>query len=147
MTPMKMWSPLLSLLTPSPSNTPSIQTATLWIIGTAVQNNPKAQSDLLSQQSPEVLPLILSVLKNEDAGVRSKAMYALSALLKLHGKALVKFEGVGGWDVLKEALRGECVLGFLVSEQKKDSDSLSLGNEEKRKGIPGWWRASGKPSC
>lgn len=103
---MKMWSPLLSLLNPSNTNTPSIQTATLWIIGTAIQNNPKAQSDLLNQ-SPEPISLILNLLKSEDGGVRSKAMYALSAMLKLHGKALVKFEGMGGWEVLKEALRGE----------------------------------------
>lgn len=34
-------------------------------------------------------------------------MYALSAMLKLHGKALVKFEAMGGWLVLRQALKGE----------------------------------------
>jgi hsp70-interacting protein len=38
---LKLWQPLLDLLQ-SPS--PKIVTQALWIMGTAVQNNPKAQA-------------------------------------------------------------------------------------------------------
>lgn len=37
-----MWEPLQSLLT-SDTSTPPIKTQVLWVIGTALQNNPAAQ--------------------------------------------------------------------------------------------------------
>lgn len=40
-----MWEPLHTLLT-SPTSSEEIQMATLWILGTAVQNNPAAQSSV-----------------------------------------------------------------------------------------------------
>ena len=42
---LKMWEPLHALLT-SPTSSEAIQMATLWILGTAVQNNPSAQSSV-----------------------------------------------------------------------------------------------------
>lgn len=42
---LKMWEPLHTLLT-SPTSSEEIQMATLWILGTAVQNNPAAQSSV-----------------------------------------------------------------------------------------------------
>jgi hsp70-interacting protein len=39
---LQMWEPLQNLLT-SPTSTDEIKTQTLWIVGTAVQNNPAAQ--------------------------------------------------------------------------------------------------------
>jgi len=42
---LKMWGPLQSLLT-SQSPSDEIKTRTLWIIGTAVQNNPSAQNSV-----------------------------------------------------------------------------------------------------
>ena len=44
---LKMWEPLQNLLT-SPSSSDEIQTQVLWIIGTAVQNNPSAQTAVRS---------------------------------------------------------------------------------------------------
>jgi hypothetical protein len=40
---LNMWQPLHNLLV-SPSSSDTIKTQTLWVIGTAVQNNPSAQS-------------------------------------------------------------------------------------------------------
>jgi hypothetical protein len=37
-----MWKPLHELLT-SPSSSDAVKTQTLWVIGTAIQNNPSAQ--------------------------------------------------------------------------------------------------------
>lgn len=51
MTKLNMWTPLLSLLG-SPSD--PIVVNTLWILGTAVQNNPRAQSDVRAPR-PKVL--------------------------------------------------------------------------------------------
>lgn len=42
-----MWEPLLSFLT-SPSTSNEIKTQALWIVGTAVQNNPSAQNAVCS---------------------------------------------------------------------------------------------------
>jgi hsp70-interacting protein len=39
---LKIWEPLHALLT-AESSTPEIKTQTLWVIGTALQNNPSAQ--------------------------------------------------------------------------------------------------------
>ena len=40
---LKMWEPLQELLT-SPLTSDGIKMQTLWVIGTAVQNNPSAQN-------------------------------------------------------------------------------------------------------
>jgi len=42
---LQLWEPLQSLLT-SDDSSPEIKTAVLWIIGTALQNNPAAQDDV-----------------------------------------------------------------------------------------------------
>lgn len=42
---LQLWEPLQSLLT-SDNASPEIKTAVLWIIGTALQNNPAAQDDV-----------------------------------------------------------------------------------------------------
>lgn len=46
---LEMWSPLQDLLTASESSA-EISTQVLWIIGTALQNNPKAQLAVSSPQ-------------------------------------------------------------------------------------------------
>lgn len=101
MTNMKMWQPLLTLLTEQ-SSTPGIQTATLWILGTAVQNNDKAQMEILQH---EPLKPILSLLSHgADGQVRSKALYALSGIIKHNAKAVDLFGKEDGWSALKGAL-------------------------------------------
>lgn len=95
---MKMWAPIISLLS---SDEPRIQTATAWILGTAVQNNDKAQVAVLEFQP---LAPLLDLLQSADFDVRSKAMYALSGLLKHNPAAVDQFERMNGWPVLKHAL-------------------------------------------
>jgi len=99
---MKMWEPLQRLLTSSTS-TEGVQTQTLWVIGTALQNNPSAQSSYLSL-SP--MPTLLSFLdpSNKSGKLRSKAIYTLSGLLKHNSAAVRQFQDAGGWGVLKAAL-------------------------------------------
>ncbi|WWD18500.1 hypothetical protein CI109_102952 [Kwoniella shandongensis] len=80
---LKLWDPLLSLLS---SPHPEIVAHSLWIMGTAVQNNLKAQAALYIHN---VFPHILSVLypsssssTTHPSSVRAKATYALSSALK-----------------------------------------------------------------
>ncbi|WVF69149.1 hypothetical protein IAT40_003924 [Kwoniella sp. CBS 6097] len=74
---LKLWQPLLGLLS---SPHPEIVAHTCWIIGTAVQNNLKAQAALYIN---EAFPQILSTLtSSHPSSVRAKATYALSSALK-----------------------------------------------------------------
>jgi len=99
---LKMWDPLHLLLT-SPKSSEDIKMQTLWVIGTAVQNNPSAQNAYLSL-SP--IPTILSFLTPsvESPQLRSKAVYALSGLCRHNAPAVRQLDESGGWDVLRSAL-------------------------------------------
>lgn len=122
---MKMWEPLQRLLTSSTS-TEGVQTQTLWVIGTALQNNPSAQSSVRMSHhltfdgvhesdhnwrkylSLSPMPTLLSFLdpSNKSGKLRSKAIYTLSGLLKHNSAAVRQFQDAGGWGVLKAALEG-----------------------------------------
>lgn len=130
-TSMKMWPPLLSLLA-SPSE--RIQLATLWIIGTALQNNPAAQDAFLqthTEGQANSLDTVLGLLNHSaHMGVRAKAMYALSALLGHHPRAVRDFEAKGGYDALKGALRDPSInirrkAAFLINALLLQDDSAS----------------------
>jgi len=99
---MKMWEPLHNLLK-SPNPTEGIKMQTLWVIGTAIQNNPAAQRAYLAL-SP--MPTLLTFLDPsvKSPKLRSKAVYALSALLRHNSTAVKQFDEAGGWQVLKAAL-------------------------------------------
>ncbi|WVQ65813.1 uncharacterized protein L199_003991 [Kwoniella botswanensis] len=136
---LKLWQPLLSLLS-SPED--EIVSNALWIIGTAVQNNIKAQAALYIHSA---FPLILqSYLNSSSPAVRSKAIYALSASLKhwpLAPQALSqKHENVTvtGYEVLLKGLKDSDKnvrkkVSFLVSTlvlQSNDKyDQKELPNE------------------
>lgn len=45
--------------------------------------------------------------KESSSGTRSKAVYALSGLLKHNAYGVSLLDNVGGWDVLRSALEGE----------------------------------------
>ncbi|KAI9435807.1 nucleotide exchange factors-like protein [Lactarius indigo] len=126
-----MWEPLQGLLG-SPSDDVKVQA--LWVIGTAVQNNPSAQravsllhplrslfvaftlilalitksnSHVAQYLTLEPFPTLLGYLSPSSrapAQLRSKAIYALSGLLKHHAAALAPFEAAGGWAALRGAL-------------------------------------------
>ncbi|EST04553.1 Nucleotide exchange factor Fes1 [Kalmanozyma brasiliensis GHG001] len=97
-TSMRMWQPIISLLSASE---PEIQTAAAWILGTAVQNNDKAQMAVLEYQPVGGL---LDLLQSSEEEVRAKAMYALSGLLKHNPAAMDQFDKLHGWKTLRLAL-------------------------------------------
>ncbi|WWC62527.1 uncharacterized protein I303_105123 [Kwoniella dejecticola CBS 10117] len=104
---LKLWQPLLSLLS-SPES--EIVSNALWIIGTAAQNNIKAQAALFINNA---FPQILSTYTASSSPlVRAKAIYALSASLKhwpLASKALsqtyTEIENNTGYSILSKGLK------------------------------------------
>ncbi|KAK0203951.1 adenyl-nucleotide exchange factor, partial [Desarmillaria ectypa] len=98
---LKMWAPLHELLT-SPDSTDVIVLQALWVIGTALQNNPAAQETYLSSNPLPTLTAFL-VPANTSSQIRSKALYALSGLLK-HNAPAVTALGPDGWLRLRGAL-------------------------------------------
>jgi hsp70-interacting protein len=98
---LEMWAPLHGLLT-SPSAPDSVRRHALWVLGTAVQNNPSAQAAYLAL-SP--LPTLLSFLSPQTpAKTRAKALYALSGAVKHSAPALAQLGAAGGWPALRGAL-------------------------------------------
>lgn len=99
---LKMWGPLQSLLV-SQNSTDEIKVQTLWVIGTAVQNNPSAQNSYLAL---DPVPVVVSFLSPgvRTAQLRSKAVYTLSGLCKHNSRAVKQLDESGGWEALTTAL-------------------------------------------
>ncbi|KAJ7146211.1 nucleotide exchange factors-like protein [Mycena epipterygia] len=102
---LQMWTPLQSLITSAPTS--SIKMQALWVIGTALQNNPSAQDAYLSHDPLPVLTSFLSSSQPSTAQTRSKAIYALSGLLKHNVPAVTELSrpDVEGWERLRDALQ------------------------------------------
>ncbi|KAJ7198747.1 nucleotide exchange factor Fes1-domain-containing protein [Mycena pura] len=102
---LQLWSPLHSLISTAPTNALKMQA--LWVAGTAVQNNPEAQVAYLVHNPLPVLTSFLTPSPSSTAQTRSKAVYALSGLLKHNAPAVAALSrpDVDGWDKLREALQ------------------------------------------
>lgn len=97
-----IWQPLHNLLLSS-NTSDALKMQTLWVIGTALQNNPAAQ---LAYLDLDPLPALLKSLSPSfnSAETRSRALYALSGLLKLNAAAVQQMGVVGGWSALRMCL-------------------------------------------
>ncbi|KAH9853001.1 nucleotide exchange factors-like protein [Lenzites betulinus] len=100
---LQMWKPLHTLLT-NPASSSEIQTQVLWILGTAMQNNPAAQHSYLALSPLSTILTFLSPTVRSGA-TRAKAVYTLSGLLKHNAAAVAQMESAGGWDTLRAALQ------------------------------------------
>lgn len=122
---LKLWPPLLSQLSDSEA---SIRRYAAWVIGTAVQNNPKAQGHLLQYKG--VKRLVESL--GDAYTVRTKVIYALGSELSHCPAAVQQFEEADGWTVLKRALEDvkdgtECqrrITFFIVNYLAEDGVSM-----------------------
>ena len=94
MEPMRMWPAVLSLLR---APEPAIQLAAAWVVGTAVQNNDKAQAVALRHG---VLAPLMQLHLSPYADVRSKGVYALSAMLRHYPAAVAQFAASGGLSLI-----------------------------------------------
>ncbi|KAH9808729.1 adenyl-nucleotide exchange factor [Melampsora americana] len=84
-----------------------IQSHTLWIIGTAVQDNPKSQSSFLKY---DPIPLIINILNHSShEETQAKALYCLSSTLKhvpSSSTAFTSFISASGFEALNTILKG-----------------------------------------
>ncbi|KAH0591228.1 Hsp70 nucleotide exchange factor FES1 [Termitomyces sp. J132] len=102
---LKLWEPLHALLTASTS-TPEIKMQALWVIGTAIQNNPSAQDAYLALDPLSTLISFLTPSPSSTLQTRSKAIYTLSGLLKHNSPAVQQLNNpsINGWKYLRDAL-------------------------------------------
>ncbi|KAJ5545413.1 Armadillo-like helical [Penicillium sp. DV-2018c] len=81
--PLNLWTPLVQLLK---HEEPEIRRYAAWCVGTAVQNNPKAQDKLVEI---DALPTLVSIATTEtDNAIRKKAIYAISSGVRNHQAAM-----------------------------------------------------------
>lgn len=96
---LKLWQPIFDFLSDA---SPDMRIQACWVLGTAVQNNPRSQTAFLSL---DPLPKLLDLLRSETNGeMRSKTMYTLSGLLRHHPPAVVRFSALDGWSALNGCL-------------------------------------------
>ncbi|KAF9784498.1 nucleotide exchange factors-like protein [Thelephora terrestris] len=145
---LKMWDPLQSLLT-SQDSSDEIKVHTLWIIGTAVQNNPTAQISYLALNP---VPVVISFLSPSvrSAKLRSKAVYALSGLCKHNSRAVKQLDESGGWEALSAALEDSDItvrrkVAFLLNALLIQNDS-GLTGEPSNLPTPGSSSAPAHPN-
>ena len=104
--PLKLWEPLLGLLK---STEDPILEIVCWIIGTSIQNNPKAQAafHIFSAPAGGLTPILSLIYPaTHSASVRGRAVYAISAALKhwpLTPSALAS-DGSAGYNTLRQGV-------------------------------------------
>ena len=77
MEPLGLWAPLVTLLGSEESE---LRKYAAWCIGTAVQNNVKAQAKLLNDDA--IPKLVRLAVEDPEESVRRKAIYALSSEIR-----------------------------------------------------------------
>ncbi|KAI9029883.1 armadillo-type protein [Phycomyces nitens] len=100
---MKLWPSIIAQFS---AKEPSLRKGSIWVAGTAVQNNPAAQKAFLKNNGLEPLVAILKK-KDEDKQVRSKAIYAISCFLKHFKEGVEGFEALDGFSALANILKDE----------------------------------------
>ena len=83
MEPLGMWTPLIAQFDSSDAD---MRRMAAWCVGTAVQNNVKAQERCLAMNG--VAKLCKLATKDEDKAVRRKAVYALSSSIRNYQPAM-----------------------------------------------------------
>jgi len=83
MEPLGLWSPLMAQLENAQAD---LRRMAAWCVGTAVQNNVKAQERFLAINGIE--KLVKLALHDEDKVVRRKAVYALSSGIRNYQPAM-----------------------------------------------------------
>ncbi|CAR27399.1 hypothetical protein ZYGR_0I06730 [Zygosaccharomyces rouxii] len=94
---LKLWNPLLQQLE-SPET--DLRTYALSCVGTASQNNVKTQDDFLKYDGGLRKVIELASDINEPNEVRTKALYALSNLIRNHSKSSEAFCELRGLEVI-----------------------------------------------
>lgn len=99
---LKLWPPLISQLS---DREEKLRTYACSVIGTAVQNNPTSQEQLLKH--PEVIKKLIGIAgesKNKES-LRLKALYGLSNAIRHNDKFYQLFNDKKGWKLIEKQLK------------------------------------------
>ncbi|KAJ2665603.1 hsp70 nucleotide exchange factor fes1 [Coemansia sp. RSA 1200] len=98
----------------------AVRSGTLWVSGTAVQNNPAAQLAFSEHQGMQAA---LRVLDEDSAtDVRTKALYCVSSFVRGNVKGLTEFVAADGLATLKRAM--EHVGAYAGTDQSSGATAL-----------------------
>lgn len=137
MKPLKLWEPLISLLSSQES---AIRMHIAWVIGTAIQNNPTSKKDFFEAGGLE--PILKLLGQDEDVQVRNKALYGVSSLIRQYPEALESFIQLSGFDVMSKVLKdadlniARRVMFLIMSLYQDDSFNTSLSSALVNAGFP-----------
>lgn len=120
---LQLWEPLISLLKDDDA---TIRKMALWVVGTAVQNNEKAQASFASRKHG--FCEVLKLLSDDNEEVALKAIYALSSALGHCEQAYEHFNHDNGWDSLAKILHSKSPMRLRL---RALSVVLSLFNGDK----------------
>lgn len=136
---MNLWPQLLDLVNDKEDE---IIRMAVWISGTAIQNNPKAQEVYFAQNPlPAVYSIISGVHPTDSshrisAATRSKAVYCLSAAVKHWPQAIdvLSADSARGWTVIREGVSDPDVtirrkVAFLANTLLIQSDEIENQKE------------------
>ena len=95
-----LWQPIYEFLDSPDSQT---KLSALWVLGTAIQNNPRSQTAF---GALDPLPRLLAILSapGSSADLRSKTIYTISGLLRHEPIQMARFARLQGWEALDIAL-------------------------------------------
>ncbi|KAJ3325944.1 hypothetical protein HDV06_002329 [Boothiomyces sp. JEL0866] len=97
--PLKLWPELLNILLTSEES--EIRVNVAWVMGTAVQNNDRAQQDFARAGGLNIL--LNSLLKDTDPTVRIKLLYCLSAAIRVCPTNFNEFINNDGFKIIVSA--------------------------------------------
>ncbi|TPX58685.1 hypothetical protein PhCBS80983_g02960 [Powellomyces hirtus] len=105
--PLKLWAPLIEIVSTSPE--PKLRMYAAWVMGTAVQNNFKAQDDFMAAGGLD--PILKVLASDTDADVRGKALHCISSAIRQNSAAIGAFMAKNGVAALVSvALDGDARL-------------------------------------
>ncbi|KAL6534303.1 hypothetical protein OROHE_013228 [Orobanche hederae] len=116
--------PLLSYLR---NSHPNIRAKAAEVVSTIVQNNPKSQQ--LAMEANGLEPLLSNFISDPDVTVRTKALGAISSLIRHNKPGVAAFRLANGYAALRDALSSENVrfqrkalnlLHYLLTENQSD---------------------------
>ncbi|KAL6520955.1 hypothetical protein OROGR_017524 [Orobanche gracilis] len=106
---------------------PNIRAKAAEVVSTIVQNNPKSQQ--LAMEANGLEPLLSNFISDPDVTVRTKALGAISSLIRHNKPGVAAFRLANGYAALRDALSSENVrfqrkalnlLHYLLTENQSD---------------------------
>ncbi|KAI8819542.1 armadillo-type protein [Fimicolochytrium jonesii] len=138
--PLKLWQPLIDIATTS--DEAKLRMYAAWVMGTAVQNNKKAQDDFLAAGGLEHMLLLVSSFP--DSSVRDKAFYCVTSAVRNNPQALETFmEKNGIASIVTVGLDGDTrllkrAMFFIRSlvEDENPAEATRAAQAAKDNGVP-----------